>query len=226
MVSTSSIFDIFAKSPLKPLQAHMKLAEQACVLLQPFFGAVIAQDWSLAQQNFGKIEELEHYADDIKKELKLQLTKDLFLPVSRSSILQLLAVQEKLINRVEDVAGLTLGRQLTIPVGLTDSFTCFLDRCIDAATQANQAISELTELEETGFRGSATNIVATMIVKLDEIERDTDKLQVATRKTLAGIERDYPAVDVMFLYKIIDWVGDLADYAQSAGAQLQLLIAS
>ncbi|NKB46614.1 MAG: TIGR00153 family protein [Legionellales bacterium] len=225
MSSSSAIFDIFAKSPLKPLQAHMELAHQSCLALQPFFAAVIAQDWPSVEKHFAHIEKLEHDADDIKRSLKLHLTKDLFLPVSRNNILQLLCIQEELVNRAEDISGLTLGRQLLIPAPLTDIFTRFLNRCIDAAQQANQATLELNELAETGFQGNATKIVAQMIVKLDEIERDTDQLQVATRKSLATIEQDFPPIDIIFLYKIIDWIGELADFAQSAGARLQLLIA-
>ena len=34
-----------------------------------------------------------------------------------------------------------------------------------------------------------------------------------------------PPVDVMFLYKIIDRIGELADCAQKVGSRLQLLIA-
>ena len=64
-----------------------------------------------------------------------------------------------------------------------------------------------------------------MLKKLDKIESETDKLQIKTRSTLFKIEKDLPPVDVMFLYKIIEWVGELADLSQRVGSRLQMMLA-
>ncbi len=64
-----------------------------------------------------------------------------------------------------------------------------------------------------------------MIHMLDEIERDTDRMQVRVRAELAAVERDLHPVDVMFIYKVIDWIGDLGDRAQKVGSRLELLLA-
>jgi hypothetical protein len=42
---------------------------------------------------------------------------------------------------------------------------------------------------------------------------------------LFQIEDSLPPVDVMFLYKIIDRLGELADVSQKVGSRLLLLIA-
>ena len=42
---------------------------------------------------------------------------------------------------------------------------------------------------------------------------------------LAQLETELPPIDVMFLYKIIDWTGDLGDRAQQVGSRLELLLA-
>ena len=65
-----------------------------------------------------------------------------------------------------------------------------------------------------------------VITELDRLEHKNDKLQVKVRAKLFKLEADLPPVNVMFLYKIIDWVGELADRAQKVGSRLQLLIAS
>jgi hypothetical protein len=64
-----------------------------------------------------------------------------------------------------------------------------------------------------------------MISQLDAIEDDTDSLQISLRKNLLAIEKDLNPVDVIFLYQIIDWVGDLADLAERVGARLEILLA-
>ena len=63
-----------------------------------------------------------------------------------------------------------------------------------------------------------------MIHELDLIEHDTDEMQIGIRRILYGLEKNLPPIDVMFLYNIIEWIGDLADRAQQVGAQLQLLL--
>lgn len=64
-----------------------------------------------------------------------------------------------------------------------------------------------------------------MIVELDKIEEDTDDLQIKIRRQLFAIENDMNPIDVMFLYKIIEWVGDLADLAERVGSRLELMLA-
>lgn len=111
------------------------------------------------------------------------------------------------------------------PYPIAGNMLAYLDRCIDAAVQSQAAINELDELVETGFRGGEVDLVQSMIRKLDEIESDTDKIQVKVRADLFKREKELPPVDVMFLYRIIDWVGDLADLAQRVGSRLELMLA-
>ncbi|MHC9035021.1 DUF47 family protein, partial [Cobetia marina] len=58
-----------------------------------------------------------------------------------------------------------------------------------------------------------------------ELEKQSDEQQIAIRQTLFSLEAALPPVDVIFLYKIIDWVGDVADQAEKVGTRLQILMA-
>jgi len=64
-----------------------------------------------------------------------------------------------------------------------------------------------------------------MITKLDDIESDTDNLQSAIRYKLFEVEKDLPPIDIMFLYKIIEATGEVADKSQGVGSRLQLMLA-
>ena len=46
-----------------------------------------------------------------------------------------------------------------------------------------------------------------------------------TQFELYLLEKGLPPVDVMFLYQIIEWIGDVADRAQRVGNRLELLMA-
>ena len=114
---------------------------------------------------------------------------------------------------------------MIIPETLSTLFMPFLLRCLDAAKQACKAINELDELLESGFRGSEVKIVEDMIVTLDEIEHDSDEKLAEIRHRIFELEKDLPAIEVIFLYKLVQWIGDLADHAQTVGGRLQILIA-
>ena len=216
---------IFGNSPVDPMQKHMAKVYACASELVPLFNAVINEDWSEVEQVQHKIAGLEQEADVLKKELRLNLPKGLFMPMSRQDLLEVLLSQDKVANKAKDIAGIILGRRMVLPEIVHEDYIRFVQRCVDACKQAKKAINELDELVETGFSGQEVTIVSNMINKLNEIESDTDKLQSGIRHKIFAIEKDLPPVDVMFLYKIIEATGDVADYSQRVGSRLQLMLA-
>jgi len=199
---------------------------QTCVEeLKPFIDAVIKKDWDGALKLQLQISKLEQEADTLKRDLRLNLPNSLFMPVSRRDLLEVLTMQDKIANKAKDIAGLITGRKMIIPEPLGPQFKNYINRSIDASAQACKAINELDELVETGFKGREVNLVEKMIKKLDKIEGDTDKIQVKIRAEIFKRETKLPPIEVMFLYKIIEWIGDLADIAQRVGSRLELMLA-
>jgi predicted phosphate transport protein (TIGR00153 family) len=186
---------------------------------------VIANDMKTVAEMQKVISTMEGEADDLKKQIRLHLPSGLFMPVSRRDLLEVLTMQDKIANTAKDIAGIILGRKMTLPEAISKDYLAFVQRCVDACEQAQVAINELDELVETGFRGHEVKMVKKIISKLDKIEGNTDKLQVKIRHKLFEVEKDLPPVDVMFLYKIIDLTGDVADRSQKVGSRLQLLLA-
>ncbi len=225
-MAQSGILSMFARSPIRPLQRHMEKAHACAELLLPYADATLAADWGRAAEIQGQIRSTEHEADALKLDFRLHLPKSLFLPVSRHDLLELLCKQELIANTAKDIAGIMLGRKMEIPGSLSAEFREYLSRSIDASAQATKAISELDELLESGFRGKEVTLVENMILELNKIENDTDKMQIKVRERLFNIEKDLNPIDVMFLYKVIEWVGLLADCAQQVGSRLRMLTAS
>lgn len=220
-----SIFNMFGPSPIRPIEQHVRKAHQCAKQLYPFFEAVLKKDWKTAKSLKEKIITLEKEADVIKRDLRLNLPTGLFLPVSRTDLLELLSAQDRIANKAEHIAELIISRKMIIPETLVPVFMPFLHLCLDASKQACKAINELDELLETGFRGNEVKIVEEMIVTLDEIEHDSDEKLSEIRHRIFEIENELSAIDVMFLYKLVQWIGELAEHAQTVGARLQILIA-
>lgn len=222
---TTPFLNLFGRSPVRPLEAHMSKVGLCVAALRPFFDAVFRDDWVTADAARETIVQLENDADALKRDLRLHLPKGLFLPVSRSDLLSLLNVQDRLANCAKDIAGIVLGRRMSFPPTTVQPFREFLSHCLDASQMADKAIHELDELFETGFSGSEIKVVEKMIEQLSRIEHETDSQQILLRQMLFGLESTLPPVDVMFLYHILEKTGELADRAQEIGNRLQILLA-
>ncbi len=219
------ILDLFAASPMKPMQAHMRKVQECVGILPDFFDMVFAENWDEMMALQKKIRAIENEADELKKALRLNLPSGLFMPVARIDLLNLLSSQDKIANKAKDIAGLITGRKMVFPETIRDDLKAYLARSIDASVQADKAIKQLDELLESGFKGREVKIVEEMINELDKIENDADVLQIKMRQKLFDLEESLPAVNVIFFYKVIDWVGDIADMSQQVGSRLELLLA-
>ena len=225
MAQSSYFSRIFGNSPVSPLQKHIEKVVLCVEQLIPYFDCVMKNDWGQAAKIQTKLAMLENDADEIKNLLRMQLPSSLFMPMDRRDVLDVLQLQDKIANKAKDIAGLVLGRKMSLPESICNTYIEFLNRCVDATRQTQNAINELDELVAAGFRGNEVTRVKEMIEELHVIEGETDKIQIKLRTELYKIEKDLPPVDVMFIYKIIEWTGDLADNAQSTGNRLQLMLA-
>lgn len=223
-MAAHSILGVFAKSPLKPLEEHINQVHEAVELLLPFFDAVFAEDWQEAAKIRAKISHAEKQADVLKREIRMNLPRGLFLPVERTDLLELVTQQDKIANRAKDISGRFLGRELTIPASIQTEFKAFIQRNVDASEQARKAINEFDELLETGFRGREVELVNKMITELDAIEDDTDTMQINIRIAYKKLENELNPIDVMVTYRMLEWIGDLADVAERVGSRLELML--
>ncbi|MDO8345224.1 MAG: TIGR00153 family protein, partial [Cellvibrio sp.] len=144
----ANLSNLFGRSPIKPMQEHMALAVKAATELTSFFEAVTSDDWTRASEIQQRVVQYENEADEIKKQLRLHLPKSLFLPVPRTDLLELLTMQDRIPNRAKDIAGIIMGRRMTIPSSMKDQMNEFVRASVAAAEQALTAINELDELLE------------------------------------------------------------------------------
>jgi len=225
MARVNPLGNLFGRSPIKPIQEHMQVADQAAQLLTEFMQAKLDDDWDRAQELYQEISEIEREADKLKRSVRRHLPKSFLLPVPRNDLLELVTIQDLVANYAKDVAGIILGRQMRFPDKLQKGLLEFTAACIATSSQALAAINELDELLEVGFTGREVKRVEGMIKELSKLEARTDKQAITLRGKLFKLEADLPPVDVMFYYHVIGLLGSLADSAEQVGDRLQILIA-
>jgi len=223
-MTNESILGMFAKSPFASLQKHMDIGKQAAIALENFLTSAGVSDWSKAQQYRQEIVDLEHAADDIKNQIRTHLPKSLFMSVSREDLLDLVYTMDGIPNTAKDISGIMIGRQMEIPNQIAEQFSAFVKAAIKAAKQASAAIEKVDEVRRGGFSSSDADLLQDLVAELELLEHENDDLEAALRNDFFEIEKDFPAVDVMFLYDIFNRIGSLADISQTAGHILIRLV--
>lgn len=225
MVQKGTIPSLFGKSPFKALQTHMREVLKCARDVQPLIEALSDEDQAEVARIKDRIFEREAEADKIKHKLRLHLPKSLFMPVDRRDLLEILHLQDTIANRAQDIAGLLFERKMTIPPFMREPLIALTARCIDTCEHSLAVIEELDELLALGFRGMEVDKVNDMLKELNDIEDETDELGIELARALFEHEDEMKPVSVMMWYQLIEWIGDLADYAEKVGDRLRLLIA-
>ena len=224
MARTDNIASLFGKSPITPLQKHMKQVHSCLKDFNAFAKAANAQDWEKAETVCISINNREEKADKLKKKLRMNLPSTFMMPFSRRDLLDVLLIQDSIANITKDLAGLMMTRHMVFPKEIADDFIKLAGLCIKTSGAALMAINELDELLETAFSSRNRKIVGKMIKTVNELEHETDDAQNDIRNKLFALESDLPPVDVMFYYRAIEWLGETADAAQKVGSRFEVML--
>jgi predicted phosphate transport protein (TIGR00153 family) len=203
----------------------MRVVLECAREVKPLIQALVEGDQGRVIELKDHVFEREAEADRIKNEMRANLPKSLFMPVDRRDLLELLMLQDSIANVAQDIAGLLIERKMQIPDFLSSPLVELTARCIDTVGHAANVIEELDELLAIGFRGREVDRVDEMLKELNAIEDETDELGIALARALFSHEDELKPVSVMMWYQIIEWIGDLADYAEKVGDHIRLLIA-
>lgn len=211
----STISSLFGRTPFAPLESHMKIVTRAVLHLPELFEKLEANDQKGLLETADKISELEHMADLTKNDIRNNLPKSLFLPIDRSSLLEILALQDSLADRAEDVAVLVGMKELQLPEKLAGLFRTFLEKNLAAFDEARKIIREMHELLESSFGGTEAERVREMVEKVATREHEADLIQRELMKTLLGMENEISYTTFYLWQKIFQAVGHISNLSEN-----------
>lgn len=212
-------------APFKGLQEHMKIVDACAHQVVPLIDALIADDPDQLKICAKEIFRLEEQADVAKNELRMHLPRSLFLPVDRRDLLEVLHHQDTIADRAEDIAGLLIARDMKPPAEMEESLRGLTAGVVAVVGLAAEIIGQLDELLEVGFRGRTADKVEALAKQLNDAETRTDRLERELARRLFELEDQLNPVTVIFWYRLIEWIGALADHAEKVGNNIRLIIA-
>ena len=143
MATRNPLGNLFGRSPIGPIQEHMQIAEEAAQFLPQLIQASIDDDWERAAHIHAEIVSAEREADKLKRSVRRHLPKSPFLPVPRSDLLELVALQDAVANTAKDIGVLMIGRKMRFPEKIEKYVIEFTATCVATVNQALLAIQEL-----------------------------------------------------------------------------------
>lgn len=221
----SLIGDLFGRSPVKPMQEHIGAAVETARGLVPLLEAMTAGDLAAIHAAREEIDRREHEADRIKNEIRSHLPARMMLALERRDMLDILDAQDSMADTAQDIAELADQRGMTVPPALQEVLGDLVRQVIAACEQAERVVNELDELVETGFRGAEVTRVEDMINELSRVETETDLLEEQATRKVFEMESEL-GLSTLFWWHMIEWIADIADYAERVGNRLRLLIAN
>jgi predicted phosphate transport protein (TIGR00153 family) len=220
----SIISKLFGKSPFEPLYLHMCKVKKCVDLIQPLMRAFIDEDFDKITEITKLIFKAEHEADLMKKEIRINLPKGIFLPVARGDILRFLKEQDNIADATEDLAALLAMRRMKIPTELKDELQNLVDEVIEAFNLTMKVSSEIKLLAETSFGGAEAHKVMEMIEEIKIKEWEADKAQMRAAQMMFSLEDQLDPVSVMMWMNIFRELGNLANHAENTGDQLRIML--
>jgi hypothetical protein len=221
---TNALGKLFGWSPFRLLQQHMGQVTTCIAKMCEALEAFERESWADVESAAEEISRLEHEADKIKDEIRGNLTTRLFLPIDRGRVLEILALQDSLADRAEDVAVLLTFKRFKILPGVADQFREFRDLNIRAVNLVAEIINQLDELVETGFGGTAADKIRKMVHDVAYAEHEVDLVQRKLLKDLFAREAELSAGDLYLWLQLIHELASLSNGSENLANRTMVVL--
>lgn len=216
---------LVGRSPIRPMQEHMRAALECAREIVPLVESMATGDVESIRAKRSEIDRLEHEADEIKHTIRSNMPRRLMMAMERRDLLDILDSQDSIADVTQDIAELADQRSMKLPENLVEPFRALAERTVVACEMAKRVIDELDELVETGFGDREVARVAQMLDELGQVETETDQLLDAACRTLFAAEAEL-GVATVYWHRMLLWTANVADHAERVGNRLRLLIAT
>ncbi|MEZ5315344.1 MAG: TIGR00153 family protein [Chlamydiales bacterium] len=215
---------IFGRSPFAPLQTHMEKVAICVKKLVSLFDALSKKDYQLIALIAKEVSQLEHEADLTKNEIRNNLPTGLFLPIARTSLLEILALQDNIADRIEDAAVLLTFGNLEILPFFESELQSFLEKNLETFDGVYKIIQEMDQLLESSFGGKEAEKVRKIVDEVAFKEHECDLVQRSLLKKMFQ-DCDQISNPTFFLWmKVIQEIASLSDGSEKLANRVRMTL--
>ncbi len=218
----ATIYSIFGKSPFEDVVKHGEAIYEVVKEAKNVFELFIEGRYEELEEAYKKVHEKEHNADRIKMRVYSELPKNIFLPVARSDIIELVDMQDKVADRAEDVIKLiTFTRIESIPEEIFIKMKEMMELSLESVKVLKDAIEEVSILLKSSFGKKEREKMIKITKEVSKKEHIVDLKEYEVKKELYNLQID-PFIKV-HLKEIITEIGRISDFAENTADILRLI---
>jgi uncharacterized protein Yka (UPF0111/DUF47 family) len=111
--------------------------------------------------------------------------------------------------------------EIKIPIELEKDFALLVNAVIDSIENLSSMVAEAREYFKT-YSERQRIVVKNIIHTLHQQEREVDKFEYIIKKKVFNMEID--AVSIIYLVRLAEIIGSIADHAQNAGDMMRAML--
>ena len=219
-----TLLNLFAKSPFAPLQKHMQDVNECVMKVKEIFEAMEANDSKSVSRIAREISKLEAKADTTKNELRNHLPGGLFMPISKTALLEILSLQDDIADDCEDIGVLLTLKDLTLKDVFKDDFKSFLNKNFETYELVKEIIDEFDNLLETSFTGREAEKVKSMVSNVALKEHETDLTQRKLLKNIFKNEDQFTHAEFQLWLLILREIRTLSNTSEKLAHRIRNLL--
>lgn len=219
-----TIGSLFGKSPITPIQKHMQQVLTCVMLLPELFQALEKGDFEKLEVLSVEISKREHDADLAKHEIRNNFPRYLFMPIDRVQLFEIVELQDKIADKVEDIAVIAGLKKIAWIDEITESFWAFLDTNIKAFEQTHQIIQQLHELSEFSFGGIEAEKIRDLILSVSQSEHEADTMQRPLLKVLFEDDANLSPATFHIWQQLFESVGMISNLSEQLALRIRTIL--
>ncbi|MGL4348889.1 MAG: TIGR00153 family protein [Chlamydiales bacterium] len=220
-----TIAKLFGKSPFAPLQQHMNKVAACISELEQAFTAFQNSEYKKMEIIAKKLSKLEHEADLAKNDIRNNLPKSVFLPIDRSQILEMLAIQDSLADTAENIGLSLILYPLPVFEDLKEDLQDLLHTNINTFSNVQMIINEMDILLESSFGGIEAERVKAKIEEISSQEHESGLIKYAILKKFFSKGKNLEAPAFFLWLRIIEEISSLAHISERLANRIRMVLA-
>lgn len=219
-----TILSLFARSPFAPIQTHMDKVAHCVHKVRDLFVSLEQNSFQDVERIAAEISELEHQADLTKNDIRNHLNKNIYLPIDRGNLLEILTIQDHIADVSEDIAVLLTIRPIEILDSFKADFKQFLEKNIESFDTAHKIIKELHDLLESSFGGYEAEKVRSMVDDVAYMEHEADLIQRKLLKSLFKAENEMTFATFLLWQKVFEAVASISNQSEKLANRVRMTL--
>jgi len=216
---------LFGRSAFGPLYEHMVQVVKTTRLLRRLAARAVAGDFRGVRRTAQRIDREEGLADEIKEEIRRQLSHSIFSAVQRSDTLLLLGLQDDIADAANDTAKLLSVRRTPLEESLHEEFLSLTEAVVAASEVLLERTEALHRLLEGTHERSRLHQEAERLREVRRAQFEAGQRHRRFLERLFAVEDRMDPVTVVILMHIANRLESVAHSAENTAECLERMMA-